>query len=288
MGEAMIPSYILLALLSMFVMGIVDFVFGMAARKKISYGTMMCSAAFFFLPVSTLWALAEGPYTWTAVNFLGAATAALAVFAFWSLMRSVSFGELSVSAPIYRMNFVFSAFAAILFLEESMTIQKGAGFLGAALSIFLISELKISRGRLREIKGKSIFWAVMALFAMGGVNILFKIAVSRGLGPGMFLHSQAVFFTALVFLYAYLHQGGPRFSRPGWAFGLAVGIGNFTWTLALLFALRAGEVSIVTPISQLSFVISVLLATLGMGERITVRKVSGLLLAVATIAAFSK
>lgn len=284
----MIPSYILLALLSMLVMGIVDFVFGMAARKKISYATMMCSASFFFLPVSTIWAIWEGPYIWTALNFLGAATAVLAVFAFWSLMRSVSLGELSVSAPIYRMNFVFSAFGAILFLEESMTLQKAAGFLGAALSIFLISELKISRQRFREIKGKSIFWAVMALFAMGGVNLLFKMGVSRGLGPCMFLHSQAVFFTALVFVYAYLHQGGPRFSRPGWIYGLTIGVGNLTWVLALLFALRAGEVSIVTPISQLSFVISVLLATLGMGERITVRKIAGLLLAVATIAAFSR
>ena len=287
MGEWMIPSYIFLALLSMLFMGIVDFVFGMAARKRISYATMMCSASFFFLPVSTIWAIWEGPYVWTALNFLGAATAALAVFAFWSLMRSVSLGELSISAPIYRMNFVFSAFAAMLFLQESMTLQKGAGFLGAALSIFCISELRLSRKRFREIKGKSIFWAVTALFAMGGLNLLFKIGVSRGLGPCMFLHSQAVFFTALVFVYAYLHQGGPRFSLPGWIFGLTIGVGNLTWALALLFALRVGEVSIVTPISQLSFVISVLMATIWMGERITFRKLSGLLLAVGTIAAFS-
>jgi uncharacterized membrane protein len=56
--------------------------------------------------------------------------------------------------------------------------------------------------------------------------------------------------------------------------------------IALLAALKRGEASVVTPIGQLSFVVSALMVTLWMGERFTKRKVTGLLLAVATIMAF--
>jgi uncharacterized membrane protein len=56
--------------------------------------------------------------------------------------------------------------------------------------------------------------------------------------------------------------------------------------IALLAALRRGEASVVTPIGQLSFVVSTLMATFWMRERFTKRRVVGLILAVATIGAF--
>ncbi|MDP6483043.1 MAG: EamA family transporter [Nitrospinota bacterium] len=57
--------------------------------------------------------------------------------------------------------------------------------------------------------------------------------------------------------------------------------------ISLLAALQRGEASVVVPISQLSFVVSVLFATVWMRERFTARKGLGLLLAAGTVAAFS-
>jgi uncharacterized membrane protein len=281
------PIYIVLALLSMLLMAGVDFLFGMAARKKISYATMMCCQFCSFLPASAIFAYWEGQYAWTSLNMLGAATAVLILVAYWSLMRSVSLGELSTSAPIYRINFVVAALIAILFMGESMTFGKAIGFLSAAFSIFLISEFQFSRQRFREMRLNSILWATVAMLAMGITNVIFKVGLSLGLAPAMFIHSQAFFFAGLSILYAYIQQGGPRFSRLGWVYGLTIGLGNLLGILALVFALRIGEVSIVTPIAQLSFVVSVLMATLWMREHITVRKIFGLLLAIGTVIAFS-
>ena len=70
----MIPAYIALALLSMLLMGIVDFIYGRAARKNISYATIMCSQACLFSPASGVWAYLEGNYVWAYINFLGALT----------------------------------------------------------------------------------------------------------------------------------------------------------------------------------------------------------------------
>lgn len=283
----MIPTYMVLALLSMLLMGVVDFIYGRAARKNISYATIMCSQACLFSPASGIWAYLEGNYVWAVINLLGAATSVLWLVGLFALMRSVSLGKLSISAPIYRLNFVVTAVVAILFMDEQITLRKAVGFLLACLAIFLISEFTFSRQGFRKIKSRSIQWALVAMLSIGVVNIIFKIGVSAGLAPTMFMHSQSIFFITFSFLYAYFHQGGPRFSRLGWIYGLSVGAILLGGTVALLAAFRVGEVSIVTPISQLSFVVSVLMATLWMGERLTLRKISGLLLAVGTIAAFS-
>jgi uncharacterized membrane protein len=124
------------------------------------------------------------------------------------------------------------------------------------------------------------------MISVGLLNIIYKLGVSGGVAPSMFLHSQGVCFITLAFIYARLTQGGPRFSRQGWAHGFVASFSLSTGLIALLAALKIGEASVVTPIGQLSFVVSALMVTLWMGERFTKRKVAGLLLAVATIVAF--
>ena len=282
----MIPPYILLALLSMLLLGIYDFVYSKAVRKGVSAGTMTCSQACFFVPTVTLWAYLEGAYTWTPRAFLGPLAAICLFFGIWAFMRSVSLGEASVSTPIYRISFVITALAAILFLGEQMTIRKGIGFLLAAASIFFLSEFRLRAKSVSRDRTASILWAIAAMISIGLLNVIYKIGVSGGVAPAMFLHSQGVCFITIAFIYARLTQGGPRFSRQGWAHGFVASFCLSMGLIALLAALKRGEASVVTPIGQLSFVVSTLMVTLWMGERFTKRKVVGLLLAVATIAAF--
>ena len=282
----MIPPYILLALLSMLLLGIYDFVYSRAVRKGVSAGTMTCSQACFFVPTVTLWAYLEGAYTWTPRAFLGPLAAICLFFGIWAFMRSVSLGEASVSTPIYRISFVITALVAILFLGEQMTIRKGIGFMLAAASIFFLSEFRLKAKSVTRDRTASILWAIAAMSSIGLLNIIYKIGVSGGMAPAMFLHSQGVCFITIAFIYARLTQGGPRFSRQGWAHGFVASFSLSMGLIALLAALKTGEASVVTPIGQLSFVVSTLMVTLWMGERFTKRKVAGLLLAVATIAAF--
>jgi uncharacterized membrane protein len=282
----MIPSYILLALLSMVLIGVYDFVYSKAVRKGVSAGTMTCSQACFFVPTVTLWAYLEGAYTWTPRAFLGPLAAICLFFGIWAFMRSVSLGEASVSTPIYRISFVITALVAILFLGEQMTIRKGIGFLLAAASIFFLSEFRLKAKVVSRDRTTSILWAIAAMTSIGLLNVIYKIGVSGGVAPAMFLHSQGVCFITIAFIYARLTQGGPRFSRQGWAYGFVASFSLSMGLIALLAALKRGEASVVTPIGQLSFVVSTLMVTLWMGERFTKRKVVGLLLAVATIGAF--
>ena len=79
----MIPSYILLAVLSMFLVGIADFVYSRAVRKGVTRATMICSQGAIFFPLVTLWAILEGTYVWTPYALLGS-IAGFLIF-FWHL-----------------------------------------------------------------------------------------------------------------------------------------------------------------------------------------------------------
>ena len=271
----------------MFLVGVADFVYGRAARKGISYATLTCSQAVFVTLANSTWAYTAGVLSWSLPYLIFAAAAGFFFIAFWAFMRSVSLGEASVSTPIYRINFVATALIAILFLNEAMTLRKGAGFLLAGISIFLLSDFRFSRKTSQEIRGKSILWAVVAMFSIGSMNIVWKIAAIWGLPLPMLMHSQAVFFTLITFTFAYVTQGGPRFSKDGWVYGISVGGILMLGMSCFYLALGKGEVSVVTPISQLSFVVSALMATVWMRERLNARKTAGLVMAITTIAAFS-
>ncbi|NQU15254.1 MAG: EamA family transporter, partial [Desulfobacteraceae bacterium] len=100
------------------------------------------------------------------------------------------------------------------------------------------------------------------------------------------LHCQGIFFNVTVYIYAFYTQGGPRFTRTGWAHASITATTLSTGLIALLAAFREGEASVVAPLGQLSFVVSALMATLWLKERFTLKKAAGLLLAIATIGAF--
>jgi uncharacterized membrane protein len=282
----MIPSYILLAVLSMFLVGIADFVYSRAVRKGISRATMICSQGAIFFPTVTIWTIIEGSYDWTPYAFLGSIAGLLIFFGTYAFMKSVHLGEASVSTPIYRISFVITAILAICFLNEPMTYRKGLGFLFAAASIFFLSEFPLNIRAIPKDRAASILWALAAMISLGVLNVVYKIGVSHGVAPSMLLHSQAIFFNIAVYIYAFYTQGGPRFSRTGWAHATITGITLSTGLIALLAAFREGETTVVTPIAQLSFVVSALMATFWLREKFTIRKTAGIFLAIATIGAF--
>ncbi len=282
----MIPTYIWFALLAMSFYGVTDFTYGRATRNGVTPGTMTCSQSAIVTPLTGVWAWWEGTYVWSKPALLGIAAGVFVFIGLWAFMKSLKLGETSVSTPIYRISFVITALIAILFLGEPMTLRKGIGFLLAGASIFLISSFRFGETDLHG-RGKSILWAVTAMCSVGLLNIVYKLGVANGVSPVMMLHSQAVFFISIAFLYARLTQGGPRFSRVGWAHASVTALSFTGGIVAFLTALQSGEASVVTPIVQLSFAVSVLMATWWLDERFTARKLAGLAFAAGTIAAFS-
>ena len=282
----MLPRFIVLALFASFLIGVADYVYGRAVRNRILPGTITVSQSSIVVPITWIWAHYDGSYAWTPHAFLGVGAAFFTFIGFWSFMRSVELGEASASTPIYRMSFVVTAMLAVWFLNESITLPKIAGLIFTGCAIFLFSDFQ--RGSFSADKLASVLWAVVAMVAVGLVNFIYKLGVSGGVSPIMFLHSQAVFFITTAYIYSFAVQGGPQFSKKGWAHGLATATCFIFGNTALLAAFRDGEATIVSPIVQFSFIVTTILATWRLSEKMTVRKFLGLAAAVGTIVAFTQ
>ena len=282
----LLPRFIIYALLALFLIGVADYVYGRAVRNKILPGTITASQSSIVVPITWVWAQLDGSYAWTPPAFWGIGAAFFTFIGFWSFMRSVELGEASASTPIYRMSFVVTAMLAVWFLGESITLPKILGLVLTGCAIFLFSDFQ--RGSFSADKLASVLWAVTAMVAVGLVNFIYKLGVSGGVSPIMFLHSQAVFFITTAYIYSFAVQGGPKFSKKGWAHGLATAICFIFGNTALLAAFREGEATIVSPIVQLSFIVTTILATWRLSEKMTVRKSLGLAAAVGTIIAFTQ
>lgn len=282
----LLPRFIIFALFALFLIGVADYVYGRAVRNRILPGTITASQSSIVVPVTWIWAYYEGSYVWTPPAFLGIGAAFFTFIGFWSFMRSVELGEASASTPIYRMSFVVTAMLAVWFLDEFITLPKILGLILTGCTIFLFSDFH--RGSFSADKLASVLWAVVAMVAVGLVNFIYKLGVSGGVAPIMFLHSQAVFFITTAYIYSFAVQGGPKFSKKGWAHGLATAVCFIFGNTSLLAAFREGEATIVSPIVQLSFIVTTILATWRLAEKMTVRKLLGLAAAVGTIVAFTQ
>lgn len=64
------------------------------------------------------------------------------------------------------------------------------------------------------------------------------------------------------FLYARIGEGGLRCSRASWTHASMAVLCVVLGLMSLIVALEDGEASVVTPIAQLSFVVSTVMATL--------------------------
>ncbi len=118
---------------------------------------------------------------------------------------------------------------------------------------------------------------VLALVAMvcGGVaDLIYKRGARQGLSAHRFLMVQTWTFGPAVVLYGLVTR--TLVFDPAALWGCLAGVFAFTGFYNFAGSLRAGLVSINAPIFRLSFVVTVVLAVVFLGERVTSWKVVGI------------
>jgi len=119
-------------------MGMVSFVYKLAALAGGSPATVLTGQASVFLPLATLFAVARDrgfrppPGGWR----YGATTAVLLLFGLVMLLAGLARGEASVLVPVAQLSFVVTAGLGFIILREPVTLRKSLGlsFAVAALA----------------------------------------------------------------------------------------------------------------------------------------------------------
>jgi drug/metabolite transporter (DMT)-like permease len=288
-SEMLMQTAVLFALLSMVLVGVADFVYKRAAFAGALPSSFLVVQSWFFGPTAIVFGLATGNLRFHPSLFLGPVAAAVIFAAARMFLISLGHGEATVNTPIFRLNFVVTVALAIFFLDEQFTLRKLAGFVLAATSILLLtgfSPRQFVREGFDHGKRKSIVLALAAMGCMGLLNFIYAIAARLGATGPSFIFSQFCGFALIAHFHALCLERRLRLDRSVWTNAPLSGICGSAGLICLIMALNRGEASVAVPISQMSFVVTMILAVIAYSEGFTVRKSAGLIAALLTILAF--
>jgi drug/metabolite transporter (DMT)-like permease len=203
--------------------------------------------------------------------------AALAGFAYLTALRSLVVGDASTNVTIFRLNFVLTSAFAVLFGGEALTPRKIAGT-GLCLLAVLLFYLG---GRSRGADHRGLGLSVITCFAMATLNVVNKMALAAGASIlHLVLYRYALIAAFCAIVLAARRQSfvpSPRLALVSGACAVLM----LTGTFFILTALQTGDLTLVIPISQCSFLFTALFSFLWLHERLDWGKAAGLAAAVA-------
>jgi drug/metabolite transporter (DMT)-like permease len=203
--------------------------------------------------------------------------AALAALGYLTSLSSLVDGDASTNVPIIRMNFVLTSAFAVLFRGELLTTRKIAGTALCLLALLLFW----LGGRSRGAQHRGIGLSVLAGFAMAALNIVNKTALASGASVAHLVCYRyaliAAFCAILLVVRRQPFAPAPRLVLVSGASAVLMMVSTFS----VLTALQTGDLTLIIPITQASFLFTAMLSFLLLRERLDWGKVAGLAAAVA-------
>ncbi len=208
----------------------------------------------------------------------------LSLPAFVLMLNSLTIGYASINYAIFRLGFVFSSMAAIVLLNETLTLTKLSGIIIAALAILLF----FIRPNQLMVHRQSLLLALAGMILVAIYQFVLKLATLQIQSLPSFILMMSIFFTSGVIFYA-IFTGCFTFHRPALRYAPFNGLLMSLGTLSMILALSKGEASTVLPIVQLSFLVTVIVSVGLLKEKINYRQVAGIIgatIAIITLAFF--
>jgi len=196
-------------------------------------------------------------------------------------LRSLVGNEATANITIFRLNFVPTVLFAVVFLHEALTVRKAVG-LALCLAAMLVFLLANRTSEPRDARGTLL--AILACISAAILNTLNKIALNDGASIFHLIFYRYILVCAI---------GGAAVAIRGQSAVptrklLAASAASAVLMLASLFfvltALQGSGITLVIPISQLSFLFTAAFAFLFFKEKLNAAKVIGLSVAIASIA----
>jgi len=266
--------------------GLGDFIYKQAAAAGIQADHFLMAQGWFFCPLVILYALATGTLIPSPAALWGSVAGIFAFNGFYYFVRSLAAGSVSTNAPIFRMNFIVTVLLVIGLLGEPMTLTKITGLAFALVATWLLVGAKHADDRIPSNRRRRALGEVaVATIAFGASNFFHTVGLRHGAVPKTLVVAQAAAFMPLATFGVYFanHRFLPLLAT--FKYGAVAAIVLLAASILLLRGVAGGQASVLVPIAQMGFIIAALLGVFILGERITVRKTIGLVLALAGLVA---
>ena len=182
----------------------------------------------------------------------------------------------SITVTIYRLNLIPGIVLAVLFLGEAVTLRKGVGILLCVATTLLFS------GKANIDDKKYFYLSIVACLVCGVLNMMNKVAVLKGVDSFSMLFWR--FTVVSIISGAILLKKKPEVYKSKALISPALsGLLLMLSVFCTLSALKIGDVSVVIPITQMSFVFVATISWVAFKESINIRKIIGIFCSIAAI-----
>ena len=276
------------AILAMVCYGVSDFIYKQAATAGIRADHFLMAQGWLFCPLVIVYALATQTLVLNPAALWGSLAGAFVFVGFYFFIRSLAAGSVSTNASIFRLNFIVTVLLVVVWLGEPLTPSKIAGLALALLATWLLLGVSASAGRAPDdARRRSLGLVALATLAFGTSNFFHTMGLRHGALPETLAVAQAALFMPLATVVVYVVDRKLRPPLVTFKYSAPAAIVLLGATISLLRSVAEGQASVLVPIAQMCFVVAALLGIFVLREPLTVRKVIGLVTALAALAALA-
>lgn len=279
-------DWFILTIIALFCYGLQNFLYKVSAEEKCNTAwttfSFMITVAFFSSILFFVLKESIGNlYFLLIIAFLNAVTFLITTITRIEALKHVA---TSVAYPIIRIGLVLVVIFSIFYFKDSLSIYQGLGIILAIFVILILVRQSSEEKIIQKNFKLGIALVFIALLSSVATTIIIKFAA---------IQVNKLAFIAISYIYNTFFTLGLRNKlqtkdenpkhKNALIIGFLIGLVNFVGFYVLLKALSTGPLSIIASISSLSFVIAILLSILIYKEKITSKRVVGVLLTIGAI-----
>ena len=177
----------------------------------------------------------------------------------------------SVSITIFRMNLVPGIILAMIFLGESLTLKRMAGITLCLLGMLMFA----NRKKESTLGRKYLLLSVCACLCCGVLNVLNKSVSQSGMNVFnimLFRFTVVSLITTIILIFTKSKKG----ISHNVGYSMLSGLLLMLSVLFTMQALKTGDITVVIPITQMSFIVTTIVSCLLYKETISKMKIFGI------------
>jgi uncharacterized membrane protein len=279
---------IIYALAAMVCYGFSDFIYKQAANAGVRADHFLMAQGWLFCPLVIVYALATNTLVLVPAALWGSLAGAFVFIGFYCFIRSLAAGSVSTNAAIFRLNFIVTVLLVVVLLGEPLTPGKIAGLALALLATWLLLGAGAGGECVSDdARRRSLVLVAVATLAFGTSNFFHTLGLRHGALPETLAVAQAILFMPLATVVVHIADRKLRPPSVTFKYSAPAAVVLLAATISLLRSVAGGQASVLVPIAQMGFVVAALLGIFVLRERVSVRKVMGLVMGLAALAALA-
>ncbi len=280
-------QYLIFTFIALFAFGIQTFLYKVSAARKCNTAKTMLS---FMITVAIL-SLFFWIFTKQEIGdikfliFFAIINAIFFLATTVTRINALKYVPTSISYPIIRVSTIFVVAFSIFYFKDTLSYYQFAGIILAVLVVFILYK-NDKEDKVKNFKiGLALTFIAMITSALTTTAQKFASLYVNKLSYITLAYFINIFLVLMLNkqIAGEVKSNSKKSTRDAWLIGLFIGIFNFIGFFYVLKAYSLGPLSIVAPLHDMNFVIAIILATIIYKEKLTKRRVLGIVLSVVSV-----